>query len=226
MKCPICNSKNTLSPISYDMTVSPAMGVHLKVELDAFVCSHCGQETETPAITTENDLKIAKAKLKWHEQHISETRDFPSVLKTYREAYGITQQRLTSLFGVAKNAVSKYERREVSLSGLGERMIMLAVKHPEVINWLQDIDDELAGRQKWNLTCTFEHNVSIVGAGYFQSWPEKASLVASTSRLPLPSVGKVDVFSMDDRESDRLYSEAAGYVSFVVKPEKDCRSLH
>ncbi|WP_313308726.1 type II TA system antitoxin MqsA family protein [Stutzerimonas nitrititolerans] len=159
MKCPICKSKDTLQQAQYEMKVSPVNGVAIPVSLDCFICNHCNQETETPDITVSNDLKIAKAKLNWHNANIAKTREFAGTMKAFREVTGLTQQHLTSLIGATKNAVSKYERKQVSLSGIGERLIILMTRHPETVGWLQAIDNELNGRPLYSLS--FEQKAEL-----------------------------------------------------------------
>lgn len=64
MKCPICSSEMTLSLFQYEFDVWVSDNSPVPVMLDAYYCSHCKEEVETPEITKKNKAVIASIRMK------------------------------------------------------------------------------------------------------------------------------------------------------------------
>jgi HTH-type transcriptional regulator/antitoxin MqsA len=56
----------------------------------------------------------------------------PLVIKAIREACGLSQQEVARVFGDGPKAFEKYETGEVALSSAMARLLLLAVRHPEL----------------------------------------------------------------------------------------------
>lgn len=129
--CPVCKSNRiVLSSASENFSYKNST---VSSNVEFYTCTDCAEEFIPKDLIMRNDKALKDAKK--HFDGLLSAAEIVAI----RKKFGITQEQASILFGGGPNAFSKYERNEVIQSLSMDKLLRVASKHKDVLNYLKEI---------------------------------------------------------------------------------------